>query len=203
MKYLVYNLPGDKAVKLEAYIDSVSEGDVSKGIIWKKVGEMVDDGNWPAPSGDCGYPDNTVITMGGGVVFIRHTNVAKAQYKMLSWREIAPNEIVGIANSGSQDLGSSQQNNGTSSYISTYNNVNGSIVISINNTQKTPVDHIGIYDVCGNLVKKLQYENNNNLALWNGTNMNGGFVGSGVYIIVARVNSKMVYTSIILTSTTK
>ena len=96
MKYLVYNLPGDKTVKLEAYIDSVSGGDAAKGVIWKKLGEVIDSGQWSAPPGDCGYPANTVITQGGGAVFIRNTNVARAEYKMVSWREIAPAGAVAV-----------------------------------------------------------------------------------------------------------
>jgi hypothetical protein len=85
MKFLAYNLPGDSAVKLEAYIDE-SEG--SAGGDWVKLGETLDDGNWPAPAGDCGYPSTTVITQGGGVVFIRNTAVAEVQYQHVSFREI-------------------------------------------------------------------------------------------------------------------
>jgi hypothetical protein len=89
MKFVAYNLPGDKAVKLEAYADLDGDGDTSQGGSWKKVGETVDDGSWSAPTGSCGIPGNTVVTEGGGVVFIRNTAVAKVQYTKLSWREIA------------------------------------------------------------------------------------------------------------------
>lgn len=89
MKYLVYNLPGDKAVKLETYIDADSNGNGTKASDWKKIGETVDDGNWNAPTGDCGFPANTVVTEGGGVVFIRNTDVGKVEYTKLSWREIS------------------------------------------------------------------------------------------------------------------
>ncbi|MDB5106500.1 MAG: hypothetical protein JWP91_4189 [Fibrobacteres bacterium] len=99
MKYLVYNLPGDKAVKLEAYVDSVSGGDMGKGVAWKKLGEVVDSGQWSAPPGTCGYPANTVITTGGGVTFIRNTGSARSQYKMISWREIAPGGAVNLSHS--------------------------------------------------------------------------------------------------------
>jgi hypothetical protein len=89
MKYLAYNLPGDKDVKLEAYIDTESNADAAKtGGKWVKLGETVDDGNWTAPTGACGFPANTVVTQGGGVVFIRNTAVAKVQYTKVSWREI-------------------------------------------------------------------------------------------------------------------
>lgn len=88
MKYLVYNLPGDKAVKLETYIDADSNGNGTQLSDWKKIGETTDDGNWDAPTGDCGFPANTVVTEGGGVVFIRNTDVGKVEYSKLSWREI-------------------------------------------------------------------------------------------------------------------
>jgi hypothetical protein len=88
MKYLAYNLPGDTAVKLEAYIDVDSNGDGTQPESWQKLGETVDDGNWSAPVGDCGYPENTVVTEGGGVVFMRNTDVGRVEYTKLSWREI-------------------------------------------------------------------------------------------------------------------
>ncbi len=88
MKFLAYNLPGDNAVKLEAYIDSESDGDGTELADWRKLGETIDDGDWEAPVGDCGYPDSTVITEGGGVVFIRNTDVSEVQYKKVTWREI-------------------------------------------------------------------------------------------------------------------
>jgi hypothetical protein len=89
MKYLAYNLPGDTSVKLEAYIDANSDGDGTQPAHWVKLGETVDDGNWSAPTGDCGIPENTVVTEGGGVVFIRNTSVSKVQYTKVSWREIS------------------------------------------------------------------------------------------------------------------
>ena len=89
MKYIAYNLPGDKAVKLETYIDADSNGDGTKLTDWKKIGETTDDGNWNAPAGNCGFPENTVVTQGGGVVFIRNTDVGKVEYTKLSWREIS------------------------------------------------------------------------------------------------------------------
>lgn len=96
MKYLSYNIPGrTNAVKLEAYVDSVSGGDVrTTGGVWKKVAEIIDDGNWAAPTGTCGYDGKTVVTQGGGVVFIRNTSAAEANYKLISVREIAPSGPV-------------------------------------------------------------------------------------------------------------
>jgi hypothetical protein len=88
MKYIVRNLPGDKAVKLEAYIDTETNGDTKDGGRWRKLGETVDDGDWSASPGSCGFPATTVVTQGGGVVFIRNTAVERVQYTKLSWREI-------------------------------------------------------------------------------------------------------------------
>jgi hypothetical protein len=88
MKYIAYNLPGGNAVKLEAYIDADSNGTSTQPGDWKKIGETTDDGNWPAPAGSCGFPEDTVVTEGGGVVFIRNTDVGKVEYTKLSWREI-------------------------------------------------------------------------------------------------------------------
>jgi hypothetical protein len=88
MKMLVYNLPGDAAVKLEAYVDTDSGGDGTSPEDWRKLGETIDNGDWTASAGDCGYPSNTVITQGGGVAFIRNTDVSKVEYKSVSWREI-------------------------------------------------------------------------------------------------------------------
>lgn len=88
MKYLSYNIPGRNAVKLEAYLDTVSGGDPVRGGTWTKVAEIIDEGNWTAPTGTCTMAGNMVITRGGGVVFIRNTGAAEAQYKMVSVREI-------------------------------------------------------------------------------------------------------------------
>lgn len=96
MKYLSYNIPGrENAVKLEAYVDTVTGGDVrGTGGVWKKAAEIIDDGNWTAPTGTCGYDGKTVVTKGGGVVFIRNTSAAEAQYKLISIREIVPSGPV-------------------------------------------------------------------------------------------------------------
>ena len=94
-KYIIYNLD-NKTVKMESYIDEVSNGDPDKiGNVnnWKKLGDMTDNGNWPAPiiSDYKGQVDpKTVVTEGGGVAFVRNTGIAKVQYKYLSIREIVP-----------------------------------------------------------------------------------------------------------------
>lgn len=90
LKYLAYNLSGQKTVKLEAYIDTISNGVPVQGGAWSKVAEIIDSGSWSVPVGNCGYPDNTIITQGGGAVLIRNTDAAEANYKMLSIREINP-----------------------------------------------------------------------------------------------------------------
>jgi hypothetical protein len=46
MKFCVYNINNDTAVKLEMYLDTTSNG--SGGGAWEKVLELVDDGNWSA-----------------------------------------------------------------------------------------------------------------------------------------------------------
>lgn len=97
LKYLSYNVPGrTDAVKLELHVDTASGGDPAQGGVWRKVAEIVDDGSWSAPAGSCGYPGNTVITRGEGVVFIRNTGAAEANYKMLSVREIVPPGTVSL-----------------------------------------------------------------------------------------------------------
>lgn len=88
MKYLVYNILGDTKVKLQLYIDSVSNGSPQNGGHWEKVGEVIDAGHWR--SGDvsgCPYTDSMVITNGGGTMLLRTDNDT-ADYKMVSQREI-------------------------------------------------------------------------------------------------------------------
>ena len=90
MKFVVYNLD-DSSTKLEVYIDKVSGGDINKisdAQNWKKVGEMIDDGtNFIANTTD-GVDGRIAITNGGGVVFIRNSMIAKAEYKFLQVTEI-------------------------------------------------------------------------------------------------------------------
>ena len=95
LKYIIYNLD-DKQVKLELYIDEVSNGEEDKFDIsnWKKIGEQIDNGkNWEAPiiSAYKGKIDPyKAILKGGGVTFIRNTGADKAEYKYFSVREIVP-----------------------------------------------------------------------------------------------------------------
>jgi hypothetical protein len=91
MKYLVYNIENDTKVKLELYIDSISSGTITNGGAWKKVGEVVDNGDWPSessPISGCSYSNQaTIITEGHGTILLR-TDGAGADYKMVSIREI-------------------------------------------------------------------------------------------------------------------
>lgn len=92
MKYIAYNISTSQ-VKLELYIDSTTNGEGTGGGDWKKVGEVVDGGSWPAaPSAitGCTYSDqNTVITQGHGALLMRTDN-DEAEYKKVSVREIDP-----------------------------------------------------------------------------------------------------------------
>ncbi len=91
MKFICYNMENDSKVKLELYIDSLSQGIMENFAGWEKVGEVIDDGNWPGASTSiegCSYSDpNTIINQGNGTILIR-TDGAQADYKMLSVREI-------------------------------------------------------------------------------------------------------------------
>ncbi len=91
MKFIIYNIDNNTKVKLELYIDSTSQGVPINGGDWKKVGEVTDDGNWPAASGTisgCSYSDpKTIITEGHGTVLMR-TDGDGAEYKMVTIREI-------------------------------------------------------------------------------------------------------------------
>jgi hypothetical protein len=88
MKYLAYNIRSDTQVKLQLFIDSISNGVPQNGDHWEKVGEVIDAGSWP--SGDvsgCSYSDSMVISVGGGTMLLRTDNDT-ADYKMVSEREI-------------------------------------------------------------------------------------------------------------------
>lgn len=89
VKFLVYNVPNTNHVKLEAWVELNSNGNpTSSAAVWRKVGEMVDGGNWIAPVGDCNIPGDTIINPGKGTPFIRNNEVGEARYKMVSVREI-------------------------------------------------------------------------------------------------------------------
>lgn len=85
MKFCCYNINNNQQVKLEMYVDKTSGG--AGGGTWEKAIEYIDDGTWTAPS-SCSYPQNQIITEGGGVVFIRNTDAAEARYKWFTVREI-------------------------------------------------------------------------------------------------------------------
>jgi hypothetical protein len=97
MKYLAYNIDNNTKVKLELYIDSTTGGTITNGGAWKKVGEAIDNGDWPAaPSPITGCPYNdpaTIITEGHGTILLR-TDGAGAEYKMVSVREIETGAIT-------------------------------------------------------------------------------------------------------------
>jgi len=124
MKFLVYNIMNNTQVKLELYIDSVSNGDPQDGVCWEKVGEVIDSGAWP--SGDvsgCNYPDNMVITEGGGTALMRTDNDT-ADYKMVSIREIDVSGITGIKQfhiSNTRAKRFRVLNQGTSLYLKFFN----------------------------------------------------------------------------------
>jgi hypothetical protein len=90
-KYVGYNIPGEQAVKLEAYID-LSGGE--NGGEWQLVNETIDDGGWFTDTTCEQYsPENgesDFVWLEGGTVFIRNTNVDEARYRWVSIREIAP-----------------------------------------------------------------------------------------------------------------
>jgi len=95
MKFLAYNVDGGAHVRLETYIDTVSDvssGPPAGGGHWEKVGEMVDDGaNFPGGdiSGCPGLTQSMAITEGHGTMLIRTDNEA-CQWKFVSFREIDP-----------------------------------------------------------------------------------------------------------------
>ncbi len=95
MKYLVYNIANNSKVKLELYIDTISNGNPVNGGYWEKVGEVTDEGNWPAASSmitGCSYSDPKTIILEGHGTFLLRTDGDQAEYKMVSIREIIPGE---------------------------------------------------------------------------------------------------------------
>jgi hypothetical protein len=91
MKFIVFNIKSsNSAVKLELYIDSVSNGNSANGGHWELVGTVTDSGLWT--SGDvsgCGYEQSAIIHEGHGTLLMR-TDGDTAAYKMVSVREIDP-----------------------------------------------------------------------------------------------------------------
>lgn len=91
MKYIIYNIENNTKVKLEVYIDSVSNGNPVNGGHWEKVGEVTDAGSWPAaPSAisGCSYTDQMMIILQGHGTLLLRTDGDQADYKMVSIREI-------------------------------------------------------------------------------------------------------------------
>lgn len=94
MKYLSYNIDNDKKVKLELYIDTISDVSNGKAPIngghWELVGMVVDSGsNWPGAD-ISGCPDLTkdmAITTGHGSILLRTDNES-CLWTMVSIREI-------------------------------------------------------------------------------------------------------------------
>jgi hypothetical protein len=80
MKFVVYDLEnGD--VKLELWID---EGDMTNN--WRKVTELVDDGDIHVEGEDCGTPSNRIIDEGTRASF--RVDNSEFEFKKLSVREI-------------------------------------------------------------------------------------------------------------------
>jgi len=91
MKYLCYNINGNTQVKVEIYIDTVSNGNPANGGVWTKVGEIIDAGNFPAAPSNitgCTYTDPKTIILQGHGTFLMRTDGDQAEYKMVSLREI-------------------------------------------------------------------------------------------------------------------
>ncbi len=92
MKFLAYNIDvGDEVhVKLELYLDLISDGDVSNGGDWQLVGEKIDDGTWGGHDlGTCSYSDGHIITESAGIAIVKNSgDETTADYKYFSVREI-------------------------------------------------------------------------------------------------------------------
>ncbi len=90
MKYVVYNVNSNSAVRLELYIDSVSNGNPLNGGHWEMVGTVTDSGNWPSGEvSGCDYEADAIILEGNGTLLMR-TDGDTAVYTMVSVREIDP-----------------------------------------------------------------------------------------------------------------
>jgi hypothetical protein len=95
MKFLAYNVDGGLHVRLETYIDTLSDvgsAPPAGGGHWELVGAMVDDGaNFPGGdvSGCPGLTPSMAITEGHGTMLIR-TDYEACEWKFVSLREIDP-----------------------------------------------------------------------------------------------------------------
>jgi len=99
MKYIVYNIDNNTHVKLETYIDTVSDvtnGAPANGGHWELVGSTVDSGsNWPGAD-ISGCPDLTqdmAVTVGHGTILLR-TDGEACTWKFFSVREIDPSSAA-------------------------------------------------------------------------------------------------------------
>jgi hypothetical protein len=83
MKLIIYNISGNKNVKLELWVDKKDNN------TWEKADEIVDDGNWPdnANNDDCGGKKNEIGTWGGPYVTMR-LDGSEILFKKFSVREI-------------------------------------------------------------------------------------------------------------------
>jgi hypothetical protein len=102
MKFLAYNLEDGTRVRLEAYLDTISDVEAAApagGGTWSLVGAMTDDGS-DFPSGDISGCDELspkmAILSGHGTVLIRTDNEA-CEWKMISVREIEPKATAALA----------------------------------------------------------------------------------------------------------
>ena len=89
-KVVMYNINDNQAVKMESYLDDENNNK------WRKVTEIIDDGQWYANASDeifysagCDRPKNHIITNSGPIATFRSDNVA-LNFKNLSIREIQP-----------------------------------------------------------------------------------------------------------------
>jgi len=86
MKFIIYNVKGDKNVKMEIYRDKT--GGLNGGT-WEKIDMIVDAGGWaPAQASPvCSFVRDYIATA-RGVIIVRDTGTTEARYKWLSAREM-------------------------------------------------------------------------------------------------------------------
>lgn len=172
MKYIVYNTDNNSKVKLELYIDTISNGDPITGGYWEKVGEVTDEGNWPAATSiitGCSYSDPKTIIVEGHGTFLLRTDGDQAEYKMVSIREIIPGEK-------SIDDCVTSVNRRTSNDIRFYfdNNLNCHMM------KVSGVFSYQIHDVLGNMIMSGNGENSSPVR---------SDMPSGIYIISLQTQS--------------
>ncbi|CAN5758997.1 hypothetical protein BH23THE1_BH23THE1_21820 [soil metagenome] len=89
-KVVMYNTKDSQAVKMESYLDDENNNK------WRKVTDIIDDGQWYSRSSDevfysagCEKPKDYVLTNSGTIATFRADNIA-FDFKDLSVREIQP-----------------------------------------------------------------------------------------------------------------